>query len=130
MPRREYDSDLDHGHGRRRRRVKKSPKSNPVMILVCVAIGLVFVAGAAVTCYLLLRAKAAPQGLVANPGVSDLERLAGQWECTFRDPAGNIVMHKVKEIIGKIETATWFRPNGSVFRINRVEFELVEPPDF
>jgi hypothetical protein len=55
---------------------------------------------------------------------SDLERLAGRWESTFRDSIGRITMHKVKEINGVTETATWYRPDGTVFRVNRVEFQL------
>jgi hypothetical protein len=35
-------------------------------------------------------------------------------------------MHKVKEITGTTETATWYRPDGTLFRVNRVQFELVQ----
>lgn len=87
------------------------------MILIGVGVALLLVAGAAVLGYVWFRGKPASTG-------GDLERLAGTWECTFRDPAGNVYMHKVKQIAGHTETATWYRPDGSVFRVNRVEFEL------
>jgi hypothetical protein len=35
-----------------------------------------------------------------------------------------VTMHKVKEIVGNTETATWYRADGTVFRANRVQFEL------
>jgi len=125
MRRRDDDSDLEPPRRRRRRRTKTESGNGPVLILVCLGIGLLVVAGTGVVGYLLLRGKpAADLGLVVGPPKSDLEQLAGSWECTFRDPAGNVFMHKVKQIAGTTETATWYRPDGSVFRVNRVEFEL------
>jgi hypothetical protein len=122
MAGRDYDSDLER---RRRRRGKKKSGNGPVVVLACVGIVLLILAGTAVTGWVLLRGKpGANLGLSGDPVKSDLERLAGAWECTFRDPAGNVFMHKVKQIAGTTETATWYRPDGSVFRVNRVEFEL------
>jgi hypothetical protein len=37
---------------------------------------------------------------------------------------GRVTMHKVKEIVGNTETATWYGPDGRAFRVNRVEFAL------
>jgi hypothetical protein len=125
MRRRDDESDLDPAPRRRRRWVKKKSGNGPFLVLVCLGIGLLVVAGTAVVGYVLLRGKpAANLGLAGDLPKSDLELLAGSWECTFRDPAGNVFMHKVKQIAGTTETATWYRPDGSVFRVNRVEFEL------
>jgi len=118
MPRREFDSDLDEPPRRRQRRPRKEKSSNPTLILVCVGIGFLFLVVLSVGGYFLLRAKSPAVG-------SDLDRLAGRWECTFRDGTGRITMHKVKEISGTTETATWYRADGSVFRVNRVEFALI-----
>src|SRR5215207_7500062 len=122
MPRRDDDSDLDPP---RRRRPPPRRKSETSTALILVAVGsaiLLFAGGVAVAAYLILREQ--PGGGVAGTGGSDLERLAGSWESTFRDPAGRVTMHKVKEIVGNTETATWYQPDGRVFRINRVQFEL------
>src|SRR5262245_9252185 len=121
MPRRDYDSDLDLPPRRRRRRRK--PDSSSTVILLCVGGGLLLLllVGAAVGAYIVFRAKPDGSGVATGPGASDLERLAGTWECTFRDPTGRVNMHKVKQITGTTETATWYRPDGSVFRVNRVE---------
>jgi hypothetical protein len=125
MPRRDDDSDLDSGPRRHRRRVERMPDTKPVLILVCLGIGLLLVVGVGFAAYVLLRIKPGDGlGTVGGPPGSDLEQLAGAWECTFRDPAGRVTMHKVKQLAGTTETATWYRPDGSVFRINRVEFEL------
>jgi hypothetical protein len=125
MPRRDYDSDLDPPPRRRHRPPKRS-ESNAVLILVAAGTGLLLLlGGAAVAGYVLLRAKPAGlPGIATGSGGTDLERLAGDWECTFRDPAGRVTMHKVKQVRGTTETATWYRPDGSVFRANRVEFQL------
>lgn len=125
MPRRDYDdgdSDLEPPR-RRRRRPPRESESNTVLILVAVVAGLVLLAGgAAVAGYLWLRAR--PAAVTGGAATPDLERLAGEWECTFRDPAGRVTMHKVKQVRGNTETATWYRPDGSVFRANRVDFQL------
>jgi len=82
-------------------------------------------AGAAVAGYMYLRTKpGSGTGLALGSNATDLERLAGEWECTFRDPTGRVTMHKVKQVRGTTETATWYRPDGTVFRANRVEFQL------
>jgi len=125
MPRGNYDSDLDDRPRRRARR--RRPGTNLAVVLVCVGAGLLLLllAAAGVGAYILVRAKpAADPSLDAGPAVTDLERLAGGWECTFRDPAGRVTMRKVKLIVGTTETATWYRPDGTVFRVNRVEFRL------
>lgn len=88
-----------------------------MVLYVCLGVGLLFLVGLTVGGFLLLRTKTAAVG-------NDLDRLQGRWECTFRDGAGNITMHKVKEISGSTEKATWHRADGSVFRVNRVEFVL------
>ncbi len=127
MPKRDYDpdSDIDDRPRRRRRPAKrKKSDSNVLVILVCVGACFLLMLGTVVGGYFLLRRGPAPAiGIVESPG-GDLERLAGRWECTFRDQTGRVYMHKVKEINGNSETATWYRPDGSVFRINRVEFQL------
>lgn len=119
MPRREYDSDLDEPPRRRRRKPQKKKSSNMGLILAIVGVGIVFLIAAGVGGYFLLRSKTAP-----GAGLTDLERLSGRWECTFRDGAGRVYMHKVKEITGNTETATWYRPDGTAYRKNTVEFEL------
>lgn len=128
MPRRrdDWDDDDDLRPRRRRPPARRKEGSNTAVILVVVIAGLVLLlAGGGVVGYLLL--KKTPRGLDGAAGTvaSDLDRLSGKWECTFRDPAGRVTMHKVKDIVGTTETATWYRPDGSVFRANRVEFELV-----
>jgi hypothetical protein len=125
MTRRDDDSDLEPPPRRRRRPIRKKSGNGPVLILVSLGIVLLVVVGTGVVGYLLVRGKSgAGLGLAAGPPKSDLEQLAGSWESTFRDPAGNVFMHKVKQISGTTETANWYRPDGSVFRVNRVEFEL------
>ena len=125
MPRYDDDSDLEPRPRRRRRPVRKNSGNGPVLILLCIGIALLVVVGAGVAGYLFLRGKpGSGLGVTGGSPKSDLEQLAGSWECTFRDPAGNVFMHKVKQISGTTETATWYRPDGSVFRVNRVEFEL------
>jgi hypothetical protein len=95
------------------------------LVLVCVGSVLLLMAtGVAAACYILLRENPKAFGVAAGPGATDVERLAGTWECTFRDPNGHVTMRKVKEIRGTTETATWYRPDGFKFRVNRVEFEL------
>src|SRR5215208_5325643 len=126
MPRRNDDSDLDPEPRRRWRQPARQSDDKTVLILVGVGFALLFAACAAVGAYVLLRDKPANLNLAGGPAGSDLERLAGAWECTFRDPAGRVFMHKVKEITDTTETATWYRPDGSVFRVNRVQFELVQ----
>ena len=88
------------------------------------SVGFVVLAGTAIGGYYLLRQKALPGLGIANGPAGDLDLLAGRWECTFRDPAGRVYMHKIKEINGNSETATWYRADGTVFRVNRVEFQL------
>lgn len=124
MPRRDYESDLEPA--RRRRPPPQRSESNTALILVGVTAGLLLLlGGAAVAGYVWLRAKpAGGRGIASGLGATDLERLAGEWECTFRDPTGRVTMHKVKQVRGTTETATWYRPDGSVFRANRVEFRL------
>src|SRR5262245_3886545 len=122
MPRRDDDSDLDYEPRRRRRPVRRKPDNRLIIVLVCVFFGLLFAGMAGVGIYVLVRQKPTAARPVA--AASDLERLAGSWECTFRDPAGNITMRKVKVITGTTETATWYRADGTVFRVNRVEFAL------
>jgi len=124
MPRRDYDSDLDLPPRRRRRRRKLDSSSTVVLLCVGGGLLLVLLVGAAVGAYIVLRAKPEGSGGAAGSGASDLERLAGTWECTFRDPTGRVNMHKVKQIAGTTETATWYRPDGTAFRTNRVEFRL------
>src|SRR5262249_15143745 len=120
MPRYDDDSDLDYEPRPRRRRRRRKQNNRLIIILLSLGAGL-FVAGlVGAGIYVLLRDKGGVWGAGAPAG--DLERLAGSWECTFRDPNGRINMRKVKEIVGTTETATWYRPDGSVFRINRVEF--------
>jgi hypothetical protein len=123
MPRRDYDdSDLDDRPRRRRRRpVERKQGSNVVAILACIGAFLLLAIAVSVGGYFILRAKTVP---IAGIGGGDLERLAGAWECTFRDGMGRVTMHKVKEIVGNIETVTWYGPDGRTFRINRVEFVL------
>jgi hypothetical protein len=125
MPRREYDSDLDPPPRRRRPRPRRKRESSTALILVAVGSAiLLFASGVAVAAYLILREQPGGGRGVGGTGGSDLERLAGSWESTFRDPAGRVTMHKVKEIVGNTEAATWYQPDGRVFRINRVQFEL------
>jgi hypothetical protein len=125
MPRRDDDSDLDWEPRPRRRRARRKSNIGPVLILVCVGIGLLILAAAGVGAFLLAKWKAAEvAGVAAGPAESDLDRLAGTWESTFRDPAGQVTMRKVKAIAGNTETATWYRADGSVFRMNRVQFQL------
>jgi hypothetical protein len=123
MPRPD-DSDLEP---RRRRRPRPDSDSHAYLIVVLLCVGIVLAGGAAVTAYLLLRPKPGGDGglAVGLPG-TELERLAGAWESTFRDPTGRVTMYKVKEIRGTTETVTWYRPDGSVFQVNRVEFRLEE----
>jgi hypothetical protein len=123
MPRRDYDSDLDDEPRRRRRR--KPPKKrglSPLVIVLLVALPIVLIGGGAAALFFVKYKGAGLGGSVAG----DYDRLAGRWECTFRDPVGRVTMHKVKEITGRTETATWYQPDGRVFRVNRVEFELVQ----
>ncbi len=118
MPRRDYDSDLEP---RRRRRRRERRDSNIAIIVALVGIGFLVLVGGVIGVYLLLRLKPA---VPMTSGKSDLEHLAGEWESTFRDPAGNVTMRKVKKIVGNTETATWYRPDGVVFRVNEVTFDL------
>src|SRR3954465_10870015 len=92
------DSDLDPGPRRRRRRPERKSGDKTILILVGVGFALLFAACTAVGAYVLLRDRPASPNLMSGPAGSDLERLAGAWECTFRDPAGRVFMHKVKEI--------------------------------
>jgi len=126
MARYDDDSDLEPRPRRpRRRRPRKESGTGPVLILACVGIVLLVLAATAVTGWILLHGKTGKDlGVTVDSPKSDLEQLAGSWECTFRDPAGNVFMHKVKQINGTTETATWYRPDGTVFRVNRVEFSL------
>ena len=125
MPRRDYDSDLDPPPRRRRPPPRRRRESSTALILVAVGSAiLLFAGGVAVAAYLVLRERPADGLGVARTGGSDLERLAGSWESTFRDPTGRVTMQKVKQIVGNTETATWYQPDGRVFRINRVQFEL------
>jgi hypothetical protein len=127
MPRssRDYDSDLDDDpRPRRRRRPRKESGSNIAIILVLVGLGILFLIGVAIGGYVLLRTKPDGIGINSTTVASDEVRLAGQWESTFRDATGQITMRKVKEINGTTETATWYRPDGSVFRVNRVSFQV------
>jgi hypothetical protein len=117
------DSDLERP--RRRRRPPRRSGPNFALIAAIFGIGLLLIVGIGVCVWLV------KYGLPGRPGpllggstASDLQKLAGSWECTFRDPAGNVTMHKVKEIVGNTETATWYRADGTVFRANRVQFEL------
>ena len=124
MPRRrsDYDSDFDD-HPRRRRRPKKESNSNVALIVTLLGLGLLFLVGTAIAGYLIPRAKPPGVGVDSTVGVSDEVRLAGQWESTVRDATGRVTMRKVKEINGTTETATWYRADGSVFRVNRVNFQ-------
>jgi hypothetical protein len=125
MGRRDFDSDLDERPRPRRRRARKAPSSNLVVILAVVGVCLLLAAGAGIAGYFALRGKA--DVVLGGPGGSnrsDLELLAGRWEATFRDPAGRLVMRKIKEIDGTTETVTWYQTDGRVFQINRVEFRL------
>lgn len=125
MPRRDDDSDLDREPRRRRCPVKRKSDTGPVLVLVFVGLGLLFLAAAGVGVFLLARWKAADvAGVAGGPAESDLDRLAGTWVSTFLDPTGQVAMHKVKVIAGNTETATWYRPDGSAFRANRVQFQL------
>jgi hypothetical protein len=126
MPRPD-DSDLEP-RPRRRRRPRPEPDSHAYLLVVLLCVGIVLAGGAAVTGYLLLRPKpgGGPGGLAVGVPGTELERLAGTWESTFRDPTGRVTMYKVKEIRGTTETVTWYRPDGSVFQVNRVEFRLEE----
>jgi hypothetical protein len=119
MPRRDYDSDLEP---RRRRRRRERSDTNIGLIVAILGIGFLVVVGGVVGVYLLLRLK--PVGVPVASNRSDLEQLVGEWECTFRDPAGNVTMRKVKKIVGNSETATWYRPDGVIFRVNEVTFDL------
>jgi hypothetical protein len=123
MPRRDHDSDLDDMPRRRARRRGK-PQSNWAAFLVVgvVVVAILVMAGLTIAGYYLMRGK--PAALANTAGATDMELLAGKWECTFRHPNGEIYMHKVKDIVGTTETATWYRPDGSIFRVNRVEFQL------
>jgi len=128
MRRYDDDSDLDYEpRRRRRRRVHEKPDNRLIIIVLCLGVGLFLLAASGAVVYVLVRDKGAAPVLVGGGGGgggSDLERLAGSWECTFRDPTGRVTMRKVKDIVGTTETATWYRPDGTVFRINRVEFAL------
>ena len=118
MPRRDDDSDLDPAPRRPRRRTRREPDNRAVVVIVCITFGLLFIAAVAVLGYVLLR------GNPLQPAGSDLARLAGTWESTYRDPNGQVTMYKVKQIVGTTETVTWYRPDGTAFRVNRVQFEL------
>lgn len=122
--RRDYDSDLDD-YPRRRRRPAKKTDSNIGLVITLVVLGVLFLLGTAVAGYFLLRSRPDGLGIGSSTVASDQVRLAGQWESTFRDGAGRVTMYKVKEINGTTETATWYRADGSVFRVNRVDFQLV-----
>lgn len=125
MPRRDddFDSDLDDWPQPRRRPAKKKKKDATwIVILACVAVFLVLAVGGAIGGYLWLRGSG-PVG-PANPAAGDLERLAGQWQATYRDPAGRVYMYKIKEINGTTEVVKWYRPDGMLFRTNEVEFQL------
>jgi hypothetical protein len=115
MPRRDYDSDLEPRPRRRPRGARGGSDSKTVLILVCVGVGLLFLVGAVAIGVFVLQ---------GSGGKKDLERLQGSWESTFRDPAGNVAMHKVKVIDGNTETATWYDANGNKFRVNQVQFDL------
>jgi hypothetical protein len=122
MARRDFDSDLDD-RPRRRRRPRKQSGSNLGMILGLVGVAILLIVGAAVAVFFLHRAKS-DLGIDGSSAGSDLDRLAGRWESTFRDPAGRVVMRKIKDIQGTTETVTWYHADGSVFQVNRVEFRL------
>src|SRR5437016_4739296 len=126
MSRRYDDSDLDdYPRPRRRRRPEKKSDSNTLVVIVSViGIAILLLGGTLVGGYVLLRERAPRLAVVGNAPASDLELLAGRWESTFLDATGRVTMHKVKEINGTTETATWYRPDGTVFRVNRVEFKL------
>lgn len=127
MSRRFDDSDLDDYPRPRRRRPQKKSDSNTVVVIVAIiGVAILLLGGGLVGGLLVLREQGVPRIEVAgNAPASDLDLLAGSWESTFRDAAGRITMHKVKEINGNTETATWYRPDGTVFRVNRVEFRLL-----
>ena len=130
MPRYDDDSDLDYETRPRRRprRAPEKPDNRLIITVLCLGAGLFLLAAAGAVVYVLVRDKGVAPGPAAGGagggGVGDVERLAGSWECTFRDPTGRVTMRKVKQIVGTTETATWYRPDGTVFRINRVEFAL------
>lgn len=123
MPRRDFDSDLEPRPRRRRTRRRSGPHLG--LVLGIVGGALFLVAATIVVGVLAWKGKfGAVTGPVDARVENDLDRLAGTWESTFRDPTGRVTMHKVKVIDGNTETATWYRPDGSVFRVNRVQFEL------
>ena len=125
MPRYDDDSDLEPRPRRRRPPPRRKRESSTALVLVAVFSAIVlFAGGVAVAAYLVLREQPGGGRDVAGGG-SDLERLAGSWESTFRDPAGRVYMRKVKQVAGTTETATWYHPDGRAFRINRVEFQLI-----
>ena len=126
MARRDSDSDLDPPPRRRRPPPRRKRESSTALILVAVVSAiLLFAGGAGVAAYLVLREQGKDvRTVVAGDG--DRERLAGTWESTFRDPTGRVYMRKVKQIVGNTETATWYHPDGRAFRINKVDFELLE----
>src|SRR5262249_53408978 len=128
MPRYDDDSDLDYESRprRRRRRAPEKPDNRLIITVLCLGVGLFLLAAAGAGVCVSVRDKGGAVGLAGGGagGGGDLERLAGSWECTFRDATGRVTMRKVKEIVGTTETATWYRPDGTVFRINRVEFAL------
>lgn len=95
-----------------------------VAIAIGVVFGTLFLAAAGIGVFVLLRAQPGDLKLGGGSAEGDRERLTGAWECTFRDPAGRVTMRKVKVIAGTTETATWYGPDGRVFRANRVDFAL------
>jgi hypothetical protein len=121
MPRYDDDSDLEPAPRRRRRPARRKSDSGTTLIVLSMGFAVLFLACAAVGVYVIVRGKT-----LTSTAAGDLERLAGSWESSYQDATGRVTMYKVKQIVGTNETVTWYRPDGTVFRVNRVEFELVQ----
>src|SRR5262249_24690631 len=104
----------------------EKPDNRLIITVLCLGAGLFILAAAGAVVYVLVRDKGIAPGPAGGGagGGGDLERLAGAGGGTFRGPRGRGTLRKVKEIVGTTETATWYRPDGTMFRINRVESAL------
>src|SRR5262249_59746712 len=118
MPRYDDDSDLEYESRprRRRRRVPEKPDNRLIITVLCLGAGLFLLAAAGAVVYVLVR----DTGIAPGPagggagGGGDLERLAGSWECTFRDPTGRVTLRQAKGNVGATATAPSDRAHATV----------------